>query len=332
MAITFAICGFHFWQVAELQALWELPGTCPVKSQKTSNFRIDVEEKVRVMSNQKVKKPIEKVKDTAEQAAQAESAPPHERRYRALLFRGTLIVIAGAFAVLTFLVKTMPSFTIDLQVTKAIQLINFPFFNLIMVWISWPGYGPQNIIIAGLIILFIWIIGLHWEAVMALAAAVFSTAVNLLVKDLIQRPRPTATQVNVIDLLKSYSFPSGHVMFYLGFFGFVGFLAFTLLKPSLKRNLVLFLVSVLIVLIGVSRIALGEHWASDVLGAYLLGSLTLVTSIQFYIWGKTRFFVHQPVAADTTTPEPPKKELPTTARGAMKKLSGKRSSKHVEEK
>ncbi len=302
-----------------------IAGDLPVKSQKTSNFRIDVEEKVRVCQIKKLKNRLKKLRQSAEQAAQAESAPPHIRRYRAVLFQGTLIVIAGAFAVLTFLVKAMPSFAIDLQVTKAIQLINFPFFDS-MSWVSWPGYGPQNLIIAGLIILFIWVIGLHWEAIMALAAAVFSTAINLLVKDLIQRPRPTATQVNVIDLLKSYSFPSGHVMFYLGFFGFVGFLAFTLLKPSFKRNLVLFLVSVLIVLIGVSRIALGEHWASDVLGAYLLGSLTLVASIQFYIWGKTRFFVHQPVAADTTTPEQPKKELPTTARGAMKKLSGKRRS------
>jgi undecaprenyl-diphosphatase len=264
------------------------------------------------MSNQKVEQPIEKVKDTVVQAARVESAPAPVRRYRAVIFRGTLIVIAATFAILTFLVKTMPSFTIDLQVTKAIQMINFPFFNLVMVWVSWPGFGPQNMIIAGLIILFIWIIGLHWETVMALAAAVFSTAINVLVKDLIQRPRPTATQVNVIDLLNSYSFPSGHVMFYLGFFGFIGFLAFTLLKPSFKRSLTMFVVSIVIILIGISRISLGEHWASDVLGAYLLGSLTLVAIIQFYIWGKTRFFVHQPVAATAPAPEQPKKELPTT--------------------
>jgi len=284
------------------------------------------------MSNQKIKQPVEKIKKTVEQAARVESAPAPVRRYRALLFRGTLIVIAGAFAVLTFLVKTMPSFTIDLQVTKAIQMINFPFFNMAMVWVSWPGFGPQNIIIAALIILFIWMIGLHWEAVMALVAALFSTAINVLVKDLVQRPRPTATQVTVIDLLNSYSFPSGHVMFYLGFFGFIGFLAFTLLKPSLKRSLTLFVVIVPIILIGISRISLGEHWASDVLGAYLLGSLTLVAIIQFYIWGKTRFFVHQPVAAATPAPEQPKKKLSTTAHGAMEKLSGKRRVTHVEEK
>lgn len=56
---------------------------------------------------------------------------------------------------------------------------------------------------------------------MALAAALFSTAINVLVKDLIQRPRPTSNLVNVFATLKSYSFPSGHVMVYLGFFGFI---------------------------------------------------------------------------------------------------------------
>jgi undecaprenyl-diphosphatase len=132
---------------------------------------------------------------------------------------------------------------------------------------------------------------------MALIAAVSSTAINVLVKSLIQRPRPTPDMVNVYSKLNSYSFPSGHVMFYCIFFGFIAFLAFSLLKPSLKRSLLLVFFGGLVVLIGVSRIYLGEHWASDVLGSYLLGSLTLVAIIQVYLWGKTRFFVHQPVAA-----------------------------------
>ncbi len=249
------------------------------------------------MSEQKDKKPVEKIKEGAHQAARAESAPAPVRRYRAMLFQAMLVLVAGAFAVLTFLVKTMPSFAIDLQITRAIQLINFPFFALLMSVVSWPGFGPQSMIITGLIILLIYGFGLHWEAVMALIAAVLSTAINLLVKDLVQRPRPTASMVNVIDTLNSYSFPSGHVMYYLGFLGFIGFLIFSLLKPSLKRSLFLVLIGGLVVLIGVSRIYLGEHWASDVLGSYLLGSLTLVATIQFYRWGKLRFFVHQPVAA-----------------------------------
>jgi undecaprenyl-diphosphatase len=216
-----------------------------------------------------------------------------------MLFQGTLLLVAGSFAVLTILVKTTPAFTIDLQITQFIQQIHIPFFALLMSLISWPGFLPQSIIITALTILVIYRFGLQWESLAALFAATFSAGVNLLAKDLIQRPRPTAELVNVISTLTSYSFPSGHVMFYLGFFGFVGFLVFSLLKPSPKRSLLLAFLCSLIILIGPSRIFLGQHWASDVLGAYLLGSLTLAAIIYFYRWGKTRFFVRQPVAAAT---------------------------------
>ena len=207
------------------------------------------------------------------------------------LFRGALLFIAGAFAGLTLLVATTPSFAIDLQITKAVQWIDLPPFALLMRVVSWPGFNPQVMLIAGLIILVIYGWGLRWEAVMALIAAVFTTAVNLLVKNLIQRPRPLPDQVTVVAALTSYSFPSGHVMFYVGFFGFLGFLAYRLLQPSLRRNLLLALFGGLVLLIGLSRIYLGEHWASDVLGSYLLGSLILIAIIQTYLWGRTRCFV-----------------------------------------
>ena len=249
------------------------------------------------MSKQDDKKPIEKIQEVAQQAAHAETAPAPVRRYRAVLFQVTLVLVVVAFSLLTFLVKTTPSFPIDLRITRGLQLINIPLFRELMTLVSWPGFSPQSMIITVLIVLVIYGFGLQWEALMALMAAVFSTAINVLVKDLIQRPRPTSPLVNVLEALNSYSFPSGHVMFYTCFFGFVWFLAFSLLKPSVKRSLLLAFFGGLVLLVGVSRIYLGEHWASDVLGAYLLASLTLVVIIQAYRWGKTRFFVHQPVAA-----------------------------------
>ena len=239
------------------------------------------------------KKPVEKIQEKARQ----ESVPAPTRHYRAILFQVILILVASGFAMLTFLVKMTPVSALDLQITRAVQLFNIPGFSLLMVLVSWPGYGPQLPIISAVAVVLLYALGLRWEAVAAAAAAIFSATLNVLVKDLVQRPRPLADMVNVVATLNSYSFPSGHVMSYLGFFGFVGFLAFSLLKPSFKRVLILTVTGGLIVLIGLSRIYLGQHWASDVLGAYLLGSLTLIANIQFYRWGKTRFFVNQPVAA-----------------------------------
>jgi undecaprenyl-diphosphatase len=149
-------------------------------------------------------------------------------------------------------------------------------------------------VISALLVLTIYTFGFHWEAVAAAFGALLAPAANLLVKGVIQRPRPTVDLVDVFQFLDSYSFPSGHVMFYVGFFGFLWFLVYTLLKRSALRTSMLILLGILIALVGMSRIYLGQHWASDVVGAYLLGSLMLVVNVGFYRWGQKRFFFHPP--------------------------------------
>jgi len=253
------------------------------------------------MAEQASGKPVEKVKDAAQQAAKKETTSRPKREYRTFLFQVSLFAAIGAFAVLTFLVKTTPSFPIDLQIERAIQSINSPIFAGLMYLISWPGFSPQSFILSVLIVLAIYLFGLQWEAIMALVAALLPPIVNVIVKDYIRRPRPTIDLVRVLGVLNSYSFPSGHVMFYVGFFGFLWFLVYTLLKRSWRRTLLLIFLGSLIALVGISRIYLGQHWPSDVLGAYLLGGLTLVAILQLYRWGKKRFFVHQPVAAEKPT-------------------------------
>ena len=241
-------------------------------------------------------KPVEEIKDTLQRAAKAETSSPPAQWYRTLLFQAALVSAIVAFAFLTFLVETTPSFPIDLEITRAIQSIRSPFFAGLMQFISWPGFFPQSILITLLIPFVLYMYGLRWESVASLLAAIFSVVTNQLVKEMIQRPRPTIDLVDVFAVLQSYSFPSGHVMFYIGFFGFIWYLVYTLLKQSLIRSLMLGFVGGLILLVGMSRIYLGQHWASDVLGAYLLGGLILMGIILLYRWGRKRFFVRQPIA------------------------------------
>jgi membrane-associated phospholipid phosphatase len=250
------------------------------------------------MAEQARKKPIEEPKGAAQQAAKAEVTPRPVRDYRSYLFQLGLIAVIGAFTTLMLLVKITPSFPIDLAITRALQSITNPIFAWLMDAISWPGFSPQSLIIPLVIVTVLYAFGFHWEAVAAIFAAFFPALINVIVKDYIRRPRPGIDLVHVFKVLNSYSFPSGHVMFYVGFYGFLWFLAYTLLKRSWMRTSILIFLGLLIALVGPSRVYLGQHWPSDVLGAYLLGALCLVIEIVVYRWGKKRFFVHQPVASE----------------------------------
>lgn len=250
------------------------------------------------MAEQAGKKPVEEPKGAAQQAAKAEVSARPVRNYRSYLFLIGLIAVIGAFTTLMFMVKITPTFPIDLAITRALQSITNPIFAWLMDAISWFGFSPQSYILPLVIVVGLYLLGFHWEAVAAIFAAFFPALVNVIVKDSIRRPRPGIDLVHVFKVLNSYSFPSGHVMFYVGFFGFLWFLAYTLFKRSWIRTLLLIILGALIVLVGPSRVYLGQHWPSDVLGAYLLGSLCLVVEILFYRWGKKRFFVRQPVASE----------------------------------
>ena len=215
-----------------------------------------------------------------------------------LLFQLSVGIMLAAFAVLTFLVVTVPLFSIDLKIAIGLQSINNPVFSGLMTFISWVGFSPQSFIASAVITVILFILGYRWESAASLVISVIIPLLNLLIKTLVHRTRPGVDLINVVNVLSDYSFPSGHVMFYTGFFGFICFLIFTLLKPSWIRTLLFIIFGSHIVLVGISRIYLGQHWASDVLGAYLLGGLCLIAGIRFYRWGKPRFFIHQPVAAE----------------------------------
>lgn len=240
--------------------------------------------------------PVQELKTAAELAAKAQTSAPPVRRRRAGAARASIVAIAAAFAVLTMLVKMNSSLPMDLEVTRWLQGTGAPVFKGAMVAMSWPGNSAQACAIVLLVAIGLYFFGLHWECVMSLVAGAGTLAVNLLVKLLIHRPRPTADLVDVFAEVGGHSFPSGHVMFYVGYFGFLAFLTFTLSKDSYRSKLVTGVLALFVILIGPSRIYLGAHWVSDVLAAYLLGTLVLLCLAHAYGWGKARFFVHQPVA------------------------------------
>jgi membrane-associated phospholipid phosphatase len=191
-------------------------------------------------------------------------------------------VATVVFIVLAFFASRHAYFPIDLTITRWVQTFHPAWFVTFMILVSWAGYLPQAFAVVIVLVSILYFAGFRWEAYTGLIAAVGEALLDEVIKLLIHRPRPLETLVHVDKVLHSYSFPSGHVMFYTVFLGFFMYLAYSRLRASIFRSGMLTLFGGLVGLVGVSRIYLGEHWASDVLGAYLLGSLCLMAVIRIY--------------------------------------------------
>lgn len=92
-------------------------------------------------------------------------------------------------------------------------------------------------------------------------------ALNQILKNIVQRPRPT--EYRLIDQ-SGYSFPSGHSMASAAFYGFLIYLIYKKIKNKVLKNTIISVLALLIFLIGISRIYLGVHYTSDVLAGFLI--------------------------------------------------------------
>lgn len=148
--------------------------------------------------------------------------------------------------------------------------------------VSWIGYSPHDLIVFGGIILIVFALRFRMDAICLLGAVLGAAALDGLVKALVARPRPDHA-VHVLQHVGGYSFPSGHVMSYTAFFGFLAYAAWVRLRPTPVRALVIAVCLALIILVGPSRVYLGAHWASDVIGAYLLAAIWLSVILRLYV-------------------------------------------------
>ena len=81
-------------------------------------------------------------------------------------------------------------------------------------------------------------------------------------------------------MVYGYSFPSNHAFFATVIYGFLSYVVWKRSEANALRSCVLLVSIVLIVLVGMSRVYLGVHWLTDVLGAYLAGFAWLALSVR----------------------------------------------------
>lgn len=103
---------------------------------------------------------------------------------------------------------------------------------------------------------------------------------NRLFKSFYERPRPATEHLVEVT---GYSFPSGHAMISISFYGFLAFLIFyEVRKKTNKAFLAPVFISMLILFIGISRVYLGVHYPSDVIAGFLVGGFWLTCFIAFF--------------------------------------------------
>jgi membrane-associated phospholipid phosphatase len=203
-----------------------------------------------------------------------------------------IVIALGLFALLSGAVcfEGTPYFALDVSVSSAVQSAPWLMgFEPLMRGVSLLGDDvpfAAGLTVAACALLFV--CKARREAVMLGLVTAAGYVVKAGCKYGIARPRPTPELVAVLTHPGDYSFPSGHTVHYVVFLGFLSFLTLVLVRQRLLRWPLLGASGLLIVLVGPSRVYLGAHWASDVLGGYLLGGVLLASAIYGYLWWTRR--------------------------------------------
>lgn len=205
--------------------------------------------------------------------------------------RGATAVVLGGlagFTALFWLVRTNRSEAFDLAVTLRVQRRRRPWLDRVMTIASWPGFPPQSRVIPPAVIAGLWATRFRTEAAF-LTVAWASATVSTALKAVMRRPRPVAgTDLRVVAApLGGSSFPSGHVLTFVGTYGFAAYLAATLIRNEIVRDLATGGLVTLVLLVGPSRIYQGHHWPTDVTASYLVGTAYLVVVVSAYHSVKT---------------------------------------------
>lgn len=184
---------------------------------------------------------------------------------------------AALFVLLSLLAHRFVPFPGDTAAGQWLSGIGSGLFDGFMKAVSWLGdTAPATIIVAVVVVLLL-AFRRRLESLFVPLLALTGAGATSLFKFLVDRPRPGD------DLLAGgTSFPSGHVVYSVVFFGFLAYLAPRLIRRPWAARTAQVILILLILLSGASRVYLERHWPSDVLGGLLLGGLLLVPAITLF--------------------------------------------------
>lgn len=214
-----------------------------------------------------------------------------ERRWPALYLLFALFVSSMMLALFSELAwKTLFRHSLDFLDNIVIFLIRYyanSRLDKVMIWLTDVGsayiYGVLAVMVLAILAL-----RKRWNEfgalLLSLAGAGF---LNFLLKNLFERARPDMFRVISES---GYSFPSGHAMVSLCFYGMLAIIISRYISSLAGRLLLLIFTFVLVILIGISRIYLGVHYPTDVLAGYTAGATWLGFCISLLMWWERKTF------------------------------------------
>ena len=191
--------------------------------------------------------------------------------------RNNLIVIGIfilLFVIVTMFISNGLTKDIDNSVYNFIISFRCNFLDNYFKLITKLGNFTYIIIVLGICVLFI----RNKNVVYLCLSMSLSVIFNYIIKHIIKRDRP-----NVLRLISQggYSYPSGHTMISICCYGYLFYYVYKYVKNKYLRISLLVLLSLIIISIPISRIYVGVHYFSDIVGGLLLGGVILFIVIRY---------------------------------------------------
>lgn len=164
---------------------------------------------------------------------------------------------------------------LDTAIPQIIYSLRNPFLTIVMQVITFLG-SDILLLFSSLISIFLVLRKHKREGLLFIFVLGMTALVNIFLKSVIQRPRPTT---DPLIITSSYSFPSGHAMNSFVFYTLVAYFVYHFTKKKRLSAIISTFSLLLIALIGLSRVYLGVHYPTDVLGGYTAGFFIFITML-----------------------------------------------------
>ncbi|RAV06549.1 phosphatase PAP2 family protein [Paenibacillus sp. YN15] len=202
------------------------------------------------------------------------------RRFLPSGYPAAALAAACSFVVIAAAVRLQAAPGLDEKLAARVQSWESPGLTLCMTLLSWIGTGLPLVLLTAVIMgLLYHKLGFRREIWLIALTAVGSALLNVALKHLFRRPRP---EVYRLAEAAGFSFPSGHSMAAFSLYGLLAFLLWPRLQGSFSRTVLLAAAASLILAIGLSRIYLGVHYPSDVLGGYAASACWIAAVLALY--------------------------------------------------